>query len=56
MWNCSNSRAAATSRSLTALREVKGDVEVRLTDHTYSFGTHPAARRRAAAEYLFIGR
>lgn len=38
------------------LREVKDDVEVRLTDHTYTFGTHSAARRRAAAEYLFIGR
>jgi hypothetical protein len=29
---------------------------VRPIDHTYTFGTHPAARRRAAAEYLFIGR
>lgn len=38
------------------LREVKDDVEVRLTDHTYTFGTHPAAQRRTAAEYLFIGR
>jgi adenine-specific DNA-methyltransferase len=38
------------------LREVKGNVEVRRTDHTYTFGTHAAARRRAAAEYLFIGR
>jgi adenine-specific DNA-methyltransferase len=38
------------------LREVKDDVEVRLTDHTYTFGTHHTARRRTAAEYLFIGR
>lgn len=38
------------------LREVKDDVEVRLIDHTYSFGTHQAARRRAVSEYLFIGR
>jgi adenine-specific DNA-methyltransferase len=38
------------------LREVKNDVEVRLMDHTYSFGTHPAARRRTASEYLFIAR
>jgi adenine-specific DNA-methyltransferase len=45
---------AATIEAL--LREVKDNVEVRRTDHTYSFGTHPAARRRAAAEYLFIGR
>lgn len=38
------------------LREVKSDVEVRLIDHTYSFGTHAAARRRAVSEYIFIGR
>jgi adenine-specific DNA-methyltransferase len=37
------------------LREVKDSVEVRLIDHTYTFGTHPAAERRAASEYLFIG-
>jgi adenine-specific DNA-methyltransferase len=45
---------AATIEAL--LREVKADVEVRRIDHTYSFGTHPAAGRRAVAEYLFIGR
>ncbi len=45
---------AATIKAL--LREVKDDVEVRLIDHTYSFGTHSAALRRAASEYLFIGR
>jgi DNA adenine methylase/adenine-specific DNA-methyltransferase len=38
------------------LREVKGNVEVRLIDHTYTFGTHPAAERRAASEYVFIAR
>jgi adenine-specific DNA-methyltransferase len=38
------------------LREVKDHVEVRLTDHTYTFGTHSAAQRRAVSEYLFIGR
>jgi hypothetical protein len=27
---------------------------VRAVDHTYAFGTHQAARRRAAREYLFI--
>ena len=37
------------------LREVKDDVEVRLIDHTYTFGTHSAAQRRAVGEYLFIG-
>lgn len=38
------------------LREVKRDVEVRLIDHTYTFGTHRAAQRRTACEYLFIAR
>jgi adenine-specific DNA-methyltransferase len=38
------------------LREVKDEVEVRLIDHTYTFGTHSAAERRTVAEYLFIGR
>src|SRR5207302_1345950 len=45
---------AATIEAL--LREVKGEVEVRLVDHTYSFGTHSAAQRRSVSEYLFIGR
>jgi adenine-specific DNA-methyltransferase len=45
---------AATLEGL--LREVKDHVEVRLADHTYSFGTHSAAQRRSVAEYLFIGR
>ena len=45
---------AATIEAL--LREVKEDVEVRLIDHTYSFGTHSAALRRAASEYLVVGR
>jgi adenine-specific DNA-methyltransferase len=45
---------AATIEAL--LREVKDDVEVRLTGHTYTFGTHQAAQRRAVAEYVFIGR
>ncbi len=38
------------------LREVKDDVEIRLVDHTYSFGTHSTAQRRSVSEYLFIGR
>jgi len=45
---------AATIEAL--LREVKDEVEVRPVDHTYTFGTHQAARRRAASEYLFIAR
>ncbi|MGH2602666.1 MAG: DNA adenine methylase, partial [Dehalococcoidia bacterium] len=45
---------AATIEAL--LRRVKPDVEVRLLDHRYSFGTHVAARRRTVSEYLFIAR
>ena len=45
---------AATIEAL--LHEVKDDVQVHPVDHTYSFGTHAAARRRAVSEYLFIGR
>ncbi len=38
------------------LHEVKDDVQIRPVEHTYSFGTHAAARRRTASEYLFIAR
>ncbi len=38
------------------LGEVKPHVEVQAIDHRYSFGTHAAATRRSASEYLFIGR
>lgn len=40
----------------TLLAEVKDDVDVRLIDHTYSFGTHTAAKRRQVSEYILIGR
>lgn len=45
---------AVTIKNLLA--EVKTDVEIRAVEHKYSFGTHSAARRRDAAEYIFIGR
>jgi adenine-specific DNA-methyltransferase len=52
-----SSNAVPDAAAIEALlREVKDDVDVRLVDHTYTFGTHPAARRRAASEYLFIAR
>ncbi len=52
-----SSNAVPDADTIAALlREVKSDVEVRLIDHTYTFGTHPAAQRRAVSEYLFIGR
>ncbi len=37
------------------LRDVKDNVEVRAIDHRYHFGTHAAAARREAVEYLFVG-
>ncbi|MFE9422701.1 DNA adenine methylase [Kitasatospora sp. NPDC006697] len=52
-----SSNAVPDLDTITALlREVKSDVEVVSIDHTYSFGTHATAARRAASEYLFIGR
>jgi DNA adenine methylase/adenine-specific DNA-methyltransferase len=52
-----SSNAVPDAAAIAALlREVKADVDVRVIDHRYSFGTHRAARRRAASEYLFIGR
>jgi adenine-specific DNA-methyltransferase len=52
-----SSNAVPDAETIEALlREVKDDVEVRLIDHTYSFGTHSAAQRREVSEYLFIGR
>ena len=38
------------------LRRVKPRVQVHRVEHTYSFGTHAAARRRAVSELLFVGR
>lgn len=43
-------------RIVELLRAVKPNVEVQVIDHRYSFGTHAAATRRAASEYLFVGR
>ena len=51
-----SSNAVPDAATIYALmREVKNDVQMRPVEHTYSFGTHAAARRRAAPEYLFIG-
>jgi DNA adenine methylase/adenine-specific DNA-methyltransferase len=45
---------AATIAAL--LREVKSSVSVHEVNHTYSFGTHGAALRRTASEYIFVAR
>lgn len=52
-----SSNAVPDAVTIEALmREVKRTVDVRLIDHTYTFGTHMAAQRRAVQEYIFIGR
>jgi adenine-specific DNA-methyltransferase len=38
------------------LRQVKPTVRVHEIDHRYSFGTHAAAKRRSAQEYVFVAR
>ncbi|MDQ0078253.1 DNA adenine methylase [Arthrobacter oryzae] len=38
------------------LGAVKPNVEIRQISHQYHFGTHTTATRRAAQEYIFIGR
>ncbi|MEH6624193.1 DNA adenine methylase [Dietzia kunjamensis] len=51
------SNALPDLETLTALlREVKGEVEVRKIPHTYHYGTHKAATRRAVDEYIFLAR
>lgn len=52
-----SSNAVPDAQTIEALlREVKDTVEVRFIDHTYTFGTHTRAARRAAREYLFVAR
>jgi DNA adenine methylase/adenine-specific DNA-methyltransferase len=52
-----SSNAVPDATTITELlRDVKRDVEVREIDHRYHFGTHQAAQRRAATEYLFVAR
>jgi adenine-specific DNA-methyltransferase len=41
---------------LALLRRVKADVQVYAVPHTYSFGTHAAAKRRQVYEYIFVAR
>lgn len=41
---------------VSLLREVRTEVEVRAIPHTYHYGTHKAATRRAVDEYIFIAR
>ncbi len=38
------------------LGEFKDDVQVRSIEHTYHYGTHSAATRRAVDEYIFVAR
>lgn len=41
---------------VSLLRRIKPTVELYPIDHTYTFGTHSAATRRAVSEYLFVAR
>ena len=51
------SNAAIPGDDLEALiRRHRRSVERIELDHRYAFGTHAAARRRAATEYVFVGR
>lgn len=52
-----SSNAALTGEDLHALlSQEKDDVQVYGVPHTYSFGTHGAARRRSVEEYIFVAR
>lgn len=52
-----SSNAVPDSETIVSLlREVKAEVEVIPIAHTYSFGTHEAATRRSASEYIFVAR
>lgn len=41
---------------VSLLKRIKPSVEFYPIDHTYTFGTHSAATRRAVSEYLFVAR
>lgn len=52
-----SSNALPDLESLTRLlAEFKDDVQVRSIEHTYHYGTHAAATRRSADEYIFVAR
>lgn len=49
------SNALPPRETLVALlKEIKDDVEVLKVPHTYHYGTHSAAARRAVDEYIFV--
>jgi adenine-specific DNA-methyltransferase len=52
----SSNAVPSRERIVDILSTVKRDVEVRVIDHRYSFGTHSTAARTSASEYIFIGR
>lgn len=52
----SSNALPGADRITQLLSQVKPHVEVQSIDHRYSFGTHAAAARRTAREYLFVGR
>jgi adenine-specific DNA-methyltransferase len=52
----SSNAVPGRDRIVSLLSTVKKHVDVKVIDHTYSFGTHSTASRTAVSEYLFIGR
>lgn len=52
----SSNAVPGEARIKEMLATVKPNVELRVIDHQYHFGTHTAAKRRSVQEYLFIGR
>lgn len=52
----SSNALPGVDRIVDLLKEAKPRVEVQAIDHKYSFGTHAAATRRDASEYIFVGR
>ena len=52
----SSNAVPSKDRIVDIMRCTKPNVEVRVLDHRYSFGTHASATRTAVSEYIFIGR
>lgn len=52
-----SSNAVPDAETIVSLfKRVKSQIDVYPIDHTYTFGTHSSAMRRAVSEYLFVAR
>lgn len=52
----SSNALPGSDRIIELLKQIKPHVEVHRVAHKYAFGTHSAAARRDATEYIFVGR